>query len=1038
MPARATIRHIEERTQQLGHELFERMRGLRPMLWQGEYWQDWLLKQCTHNEWFKVQTFRLIDALPMLGDDVELARHLREYFVLPQVTAARGRRPTHGADDDDGGALRELEPATTRWLVRWVSYWMNFRRPDSWFARRAARFARGMALRMARNFIPGTNLDEAQRAFRKLRERRLASTIDVLGEAALSRSEAEAYHRTYLDLIRELPRRVAAWPEVPLIDTADGQPLPRVNISVKLTSICPGLDPIAPQSAKALAKDMLRPLMRQALQSNVHLHLDMEHYAIKDLTLELWEELLLEPEFRDYPHFGTVLQAYLKDGDQDAARTIEFARRRGTPFWVRLVKGAYWDSETVWADQAHWPWPVWEQKWQSDACFERMTEALLTNHQYLCTAFASHNIRSLAHALAWREALQLPAAAFELQMLYGMGDPIKRAAVEMGQRCRVYTPYGPLLAGMAYFIRRLLENTANESFLRHAADAPESELLRHPQAVGRHAPPFEKPPAPRYEFEEHLMDAFENVPNSDFVHESHRRRMLTGLAQVRADMGGEVPLVIGGEPHVTGAWFQSLNPSRPREIVARVAQADADAADRAVQAASRAFASQRNTPPHERAALLERVAQRMEQQRATLAAWAVLECGQPWREADADVSTAIDYCNYYARELLRVAENIREREIPGQTNEYFYAPRGVVAVISPWSSPLAVPMGMIAAALVTGNTVVFKPARAASACGARLVELFAAEDLPPGALNFVPGPGATVGEHLVRHPDVAAVAFTGSRDVGLRVNRLAAEVLTSRPGLKKVIPQFGGKNAIIVDADADLDEALKGVVASAFAYAGQKCSAAARVIVLDAIHDRFVERLVETVRSVRVGPADEPTTSIPPVIDQAACDAIRRYLALGRQEARCVLAVDAAAPLSEFGGYYVGPAIFDDVPPTARIAREDICGPVLCVLRARDMRQAIELFNHSDYALTGGLYSRSPANIDLARRHCECGNFYINCPITSARVDLQPFGGGRLSGLAVKSGGPDYLIHFCEPRTVTENTIRRGFAPSEEALQALR
>ena len=252
-----------------------------------------------------------------------------------------------------------------------------------------------------------------------------------------------------------------------------------------------------------------------------------------------------------------------------------------------LVKGAYWDSETVWAEREHWPWPVWEQKWQSDACFERMTHELLANHKHVYTAFASHNIRSLAHAMALRQLWEIPGTAFELQMLYGMGDPIKRAGIEMGQRCRVYTPYGPLLAGMAYFIRRLLENTANESFLRQAGDRSESELLRDPEEIGRGAPPAEKPFIIRYEFEEPIMDPFENVPNTDFSRGPNRRQMVSGLAQVRAEMGNEIPLLIGGERIVTDAWAESLNPSRPREVVAKVAQADAETADRAVQGRGR-------------------------------------------------------------------------------------------------------------------------------------------------------------------------------------------------------------------------------------------------------------------------------------------------------------------------------------------------------------------------------------------------------------------------------------------------------------------
>ncbi|MCK4343532.1 MAG: L-glutamate gamma-semialdehyde dehydrogenase [Phycisphaerae bacterium] len=1033
MPATVTGRQIEELTRKLGHEMFERMRGHQPRLWQYNWWQERGLQLCMQDEWFKVQAFRFVDVLPMMHSDADLARHLKEYFVLPE-------HADQGHNQSAEAALRELDavPAMRR-LVHLVSRLMNFRRLDGPLPRLFAYAARKGAAIMAGSFIPGSTVDEAEQAIRKLRGRQMAFTIDVLGEAAVSAVEAEAYHRTYLDLISELPKHATGWSPVPMCDQADGEAIPRVNVSVKLTSLYPGFDPIAPAATKKRCKEILRPLLRKGMEGGAHIHVDMEHYAIKDLTLDVCEELFIEDEFRDYPHFGVVLQAYLKDGDKDAARTIEYCRRRGTPIWVRLVKGAYWDSETVWAAQRHWPVPVWEQKWQSDACFERMTRVLLENYQHVRGAFASHNVRSLAYAMAVRKLLDVPGWAFELQMLYGMGDPMKLAAIQMGHRSRIYTPYGNLVNGMAYFIRRLLENTANESFLRMSGedDANEDELLENPDSTGHKTQPPMKPVVIRYEFEEPIMDPFENVANADFSQAPSRQEMQAGLAQARAELGREYPLRIGGEAVTTGEWADSLNPSRPKEIVAKVAQADEQTVNQAVEAAATAFQTWRQVSPLQRADYLSQVGARLQERRFELAALMALECGKTWREADADVSEAIDYCNYYAKEMCRITEHPRRRDLEGETNEYFYVPRGVAAVISPWNFPLALLANMTAAAVVAGNTVVMKPASAAAAVAGKFMEVFTEVGLPPGVVNYLPGPGQTVGEALVKHPRVALVAFTGSRDVGCRINKVAAEVPTTRPGLKRVIAEMGGKNAVIVDSDADLDEAIKGVIASAFSYAGQKCSAASRVIVLDAVHDRLMERLVEAARSKSIGPADEPTTAIPPVIDKAACESVRKYIELGKQESKCVLAVDTSQLVEETGGYYIGPHVFDDVPPAARIAQEEVFGPVITVIRAQDIDEAIRVFNGTDYGLTGGIYSRSPADIERARAECECGNFYINRPITGSRVDLQPYGGFKMSGVGSKSGGPDYLIQFCEPRTVTENTLRRGFAPSEEVVEAL-
>ncbi|MCG3125497.1 MAG: 1-pyrroline-5-carboxylate dehydrogenase [Phycisphaerae bacterium] len=1044
-----SAQQIEQRTQQLGREMFERMGGAQPWIFQSDWWYERLMQQCMRNEWLKVQAFRFIDVLPTMGDSQDVARHLKEYFV-------RNGRSGSGHDGNDhapaahatGGhehessstALAELEPDRDDLLVRWVSRAMDFERLDAAWPRLIAWVARKSSYGMAQRFIAGSTPEETARTIRRLRDQRMAFTVDVLGETALSERESEHYQAVYLSLIDNLSRLSRTWPAVPQIDRADGRELPRVNVSVKLTSLYSQFDPIDPETCKRAVKERLRPLLRRGRDAGCHVHVDMEHSAIKRLTLAICRELFMEEEFRDYPHFGLVLQAYLKDCERDVGELLEWVRQRGTPIGVRLVKGAYWDTETVLSRQRGWACPVWEQKWQSDACYERITRTLLANHDLVHTAFGSHNVRSLSHAMALRELWEVPGEAFELQMLYGMGDPIKRAAVDMGQRCRIYTPYGDLLPGMAYLIRRLLENTANESFLAHTEshDVPVEALLRDPEEIGRETPPPEEEPLLRFEFEDVIMPPFENVNDTDFTLDPNRARIIGALEGVRKRYNEVYPLVIDGQRIRTDALRDSLNPSRPAEVVGRVAQADAALAEKAVAAAARAFRTWRGVAPEERAEFLFRVADIMKERRFDLAALMTIECGKPWREADADVSEAIDFCVFYGREMIRMAENVRRRDNAGETNEYFYAPRGVVTAISPWNFPLAILTGMTAAALVTGNTVIMKPAAPAMVIAYRLMEMFEAAGLPKGVLNYLPGPGATVGELLVKHPQVSMVAFTGSREVGCRINRMAAESATSQPALKKVIAEMGGKNAIIVDSDADLDEAIKGVLASAFGYAGQKCSACSRAIVIGPLYERFVQRLVDAARSIRVGPADEPGTMIPPVIDKAAFNAIREYVEVGRGEARCVLESDTDALIrATAGGYYIGPTVFADVPPTARIAREEIFGPVLALLRAASIEAAIEIFNGTDFALTGGIFSRSPAHIALARRECECGNFYINRKITGALVDVQPFGGFKMSGIGSKAGGPDYLIQFCEPRCITENTLRRGFAPSEEVVEAL-
>jgi RHH-type proline utilization regulon transcriptional repressor/proline dehydrogenase/delta 1-pyrroline-5-carboxylate dehydrogenase len=424
---------------------------------------------------------------------------------------------------------------------------------------------------------------------------------------------------------------------------------------------------------------------------------------------------------------------------------------------------------------------------------------------------------------------------------------------------------------------------------------------------------------------------------------------------------------------------------------------------------------------------LRATAEVLRQRKFEFAACEILECGKQWREADADVCEAIDFCEYYASGAIALDEP-QEVNVPGEENRFLYVPRGVTAVIAPWNFPLAILAGMTTAALATGNTVVMKPAEQSSITAAKLMGVFQEIDLPPGVANFLPGRGEVVGAGLVDHADVSLVVFTGSRAVGLAINKRAAEVSAAGiPLVKRVIAEMGGKNAIIVDDDADLDEAVLGVVKSAFGYQGQKCSACSRVIVLDRVHDAFLSRLIEATRSLKVGPATDPATSVAPVIDRESVDRIKRYIELGRKEAREVLAMDVGELATK--GNYIGPHIYAEVKPSSRLAQEEIFGPVLAVIRAKDLTQAIAIANLTEYALTGGIFSRSPANLDRAAREMQVGNLYLNRSITGALVGRQPFGGYKMSGIGSKAGGPDYLLQFVIPKTITENTLRRGFAP---------
>ncbi len=458
-----------------------------------------------------------------------------------------------------------------------------------------------------------------------------------------------------------------------------------------------------------------------------------------------------------------------------------------------------------------------------------------------------------------------------------------------------------------------------------------------------------------------------------------------------------------------------------------------ETAQHMVRSATEAFPAWRDTPVDQRAAIIEAAADRLSNVRDTLAAMIVKESHKTWPEADADVCEAIDFCRYYALHA-RLLQNPHRTgpALTGERNELRHIPRGPTAVIAPWNFPLSIATGMTVAALVTGNPVILKPAEQTPAIAAALAHHLHAAGIPKNVLHFCPAPGETVGAALVRHPLITTIAFTGSKTVGLDILRAAADTPPDAPFIKRVVCEMGGKNAMIVDDTADLDDAVLAVRHSAFSYAGQKCSAGSRLILLDSIHDAFLARLIESTRALILGDPQNPSTDLGPVIDAEAANKIRRYIDIGKQEATLAYPDDDAAEIENRKlkiENAIPPHIFTNVPADSRLATDEIFGPVLAVLRAKDFPHALHLANLSAYKLTGGLFSRTPSHLELARRHFRVGNLYLNRGITGALVGRQPFGGFGLSGAGSKAGGPHYLLHFTDPQATSESTLRHGFAP---------
>ena len=530
-------------------------------------------------------------------------------------------------------------------------------------------------------------------------------------------------------------------------------------------------------------------------------------------------------------------------------------------------------------------------------------------------------------------------------------------------------------------------------------------------------------------FEANRPSVFFNEPLADFSQDEPLAAMEEAIQFVEDSLGEEYPLVINGKLIETRAKITSRNPSNKKQIVGTAGSATKDHAVQAVEAAKRAFKNWSRMDPTLRAEYLEVIASEMRGRRYELAAWEVFECGKPWADADADIAEAIDFCMYYADQMRQIVQPLK-CDVAGEENSYHYRARGVAVVIAPWNFPLAILCGMTAAARVTGNTVVMKPAEQSPVIAAKFMQIIRDAGVPDGVVNYLPGIGEDVGPVLVNHPDVDIIAFTGSRAVGLQINESAARTTPEQHSVRRVIAEMGGKNAIIVDDDADLDEAVVGVIYSAFGYSGQKCSACSRVIVLDAIYDKFIARLKDATESLVIGAAQNQGTWMGPVIDEESLNRINDYIAIGHEEAKPLVAKEVGKLANE--GYFVGPHIFTEVDPTSRLAQHEIFGPVLAVMKVKTFEEAIDIANNTEYALTGGVFSRSPQRLAKAKTELQVGNLYLNRGITGALVQRHPFGGYKMSGIGSKAGGRDYLTQFVIPVNVCENTLRRGFAPSEE------
>jgi RHH-type transcriptional regulator, proline utilization regulon repressor / proline dehydrogenase / delta 1-pyrroline-5-carboxylate dehydrogenase len=997
----------EDRVREIGAEVLQRARDHKSGVFSREFWSDKLMDWSMKDRNFKVQFFRFVDAFPVLRHDPDAVyEHLTDYLGQPGVSLPPGM----GAGMKAGSLAKST-------FTKTIS---------------------GQIEGMGRKFIAGEDAASALPQLEKLWRHGIAFSVDLLGEACVSDAEADAYLEKYLDLVDNLPETVDVWRPNERLEHDHLGPIPRTNVSIKISALSSRCHPIDTDGAIADLKTRVIPILKTAAKRGVFINFDMEQSALKDLTMRLFMECCEEVDF----HAGLAMQAYLRSGDADAQRIIEWSKRTGRRVSVRLVKGAYWDYETIHAEQMGWPQPVWAVKSDTDACFERMAEAFIeatprdTSTGGVTLALGSHNARSIAAALDGLERRDLPRSAIELQMLHGMADQLKHAAAEMDLRVREYVPVGEMIPGMAYLVRRLLENTSNESWLRAGFlhDADPDQLLASPHR--RTAMPRTNGSPDAIEHTQLTSDR--DDPMALYQPERH------ALSPADIHVGDGRPFLneptrdFSFEP-VRATFAKAVEKAKVPDVAN---DGTPDDALKAIAQAHEAFTAWRDTDPYERARIISRAAEIMRERRDELSGVVIKENGKDWANADADVCEAIDFCAYYARQSVNLFNPTRIGRFIGELDESWYQPRGVAAVISPWNFPLAICCGMTVAALVTGNTVVLKPAEQTPGIAKLMVDILREAGLPRDVLHFIPGPGETTGAALVRDPRVALICFTGSKAVGLDIIQAAGMTAEEQASVKKVICEMGGKNAIIVDTSADLDEAVLGVRSSAFGFQGQKCSACSRCIVVDPegpeghLTKLFLERLTHSVNSLVIKDPVHSGSDVGPVIDREAADKIRGYIQRAKERGLAYSApalpdhlADPDHPDNTANKPFVAPHVFTSVPEDDELAIDEVFGPVLAIIHAGSFSDALRIANSSRYKLTGGVFTRKPEHIIKAKREFRVGNLYINRPCTGALVARMPFGGFGLSGVGSKAGGHDYLLQFVEPRASCENTMRRGFAP---------
>ncbi len=1005
---------VEERSAEIVKKLLGKLNEYRPSLFEDV--SDFGLGLTAQYALLRIHLLKFLAILPSLDHDkkgVEVKRILLEALSRFLKDNSKARRLKKK------GQERSL-PASYAVGIK-IFYYIALLFP----AGPLAGLVRNAVRLMAKRFIAGETIEKADKSLKSLSLTGRDVTLDQLGELVVSEREADHYKNEVLKLVRGFSLHVKK-------GEMNVAGINRAHVSIKVSALCSDFKPHAPDYTYNLVAPRLKEILLAAKAEDVFINIDAEHYHYRDIVFKIYRRVLLEtPELKDYKATGIVIQAYLRDGAKHLQEIVDLAKERGHTMPVRLVKGAYWDAETVEGDAHSFNAPQFLNKEETDIHFRQLIVKIYEAHPHLKLAIASHNFADHAFAEATKEILFPQIGEIEHQCLHMTYEALSTALAKMKWATRNYVPVGSLLVGMAYLVRRIMENSSQVGVLTIMRSHKKSQL-QSPYAI--HKEKKKEGKLARDLSVSKLEDEFFNVSPLRLYLDDQRIWMEKAMAHfVSHDLGKNYENAFD----VKGEWKTIVASSNPNTVVGKIRFATTDDAAAALTTIDDSYNNGQwaNSKWPYRTAMLIKAASLMLARRNELSALIVYEAGKSINEALADVDEAIDFLNFYAR-----TEAYLQRNITDLTS------RGPTIVISPWNFPLAIPCGMVVSSLVVGNTVILKSAEQTPLITQLLVDLLHEAGVPKDVLIHLPGEGETVGDYLVRDPRTSTIVFTGSKAVGTHISsiarkRLYKNKLTEKTYPVKAITEMGGKNAVIVTTNAELDETVSGILYSAFGHAGQKCSAASRVIVHNQLKDKLIERLKEACSDLKVGESYRFDTTVNPVITKEDQTRLRTQVAEAGKEASSHggrLVLDRSN--DNLPGYCVGPVLielpYERAFDRQSFAQRELFGPVLHIIGYETLDDAAKLFNSTDYALTGGIFSQSQNDIDYLLTKIESGNIYVNRTITGARVAIEPFGGFKLSGTGPKAGGRHYVLGLHQ---VTDSSFEKSQAaatyPVEEGSE---